>query len=81
MSNRGPVNRDLFGKPPDPPRDRTPVRVGMLLCDQTDKAWLLRPRAGADAKWVPKSEVSRGDGLEEHLFTFPKWLLRERGWL
>lgn len=74
---------DLFGPPPpEPPRDRTPVQVPLRLVDQSDKAWLLTTGAkGAAAKWAPKSEVRRGVGRDENLFTMPRWLARERGWL
>lgn len=81
MTRRAPENRQLFGRPPDPPKDRTPVRLPMHYVDQTEKAWLLRPGPREPAKWAPKSEVRRGEGPEENLFTMPRWVARERGWL
>jgi hypothetical protein len=79
---RPPVNRDLFGEPPTPPRDRTPVTLGLQFVDQSEKAWLLRAsgRRGVTA-WAPKSEVTRGEGPRAGEFTMPRWIARERGWL
>lgn len=81
MKRPGPVNRDLFGKPPPRPKDGTPVTVPLLFVQDTADAWLLRASRGAGAKWAPKREVSRGEGLAENLFTMPRWIAAERGWL
>lgn len=78
----GPENRRLaLPMPPPPPRDRSPVRVPLVCVSETKDAWLLRPDAKAGAKWAPKSEVARGEGLEANLFTMPRWIAAERGWL
>ena len=82
MKPREPVNGDLFGKPAKPVRDVTPVSLPMRVAAQTDDAWLLvidGQKGGA--KWVPKSRVTRGEGLEENLFTMARFVAAERGWL
>lgn len=82
MKRPGPPNRQLFGPPPPaPPRDHTPVKVPLLYVTETDDGWLLRATSGADAKWAPKREAKRGVGINENVFTMPRWLARERGWL
>ena len=35
----------------------------------------------AKPAWAPKSELMRGEGHQEGLFTMPRWVARERGWL
>jgi hypothetical protein len=66
------------------PRDLTPVTLPLdAVGEGTGKAWLLRPSGvkGAAAKWAPRSEVMRGEGAEAGLFTMPRWVAVERGWL
>jgi|GEM_PF-1264048 len=75
---------DLFGQPRTPPRDTTPVTLAMQVVGPgTDKAWFLRPRGVAKGApgFAPRSECRPGVGPSENLFTMPRWLARERGWL
>ena len=79
---RPPINRDLFGAAPPTPRDERPVRLPMVLMHQTQEGWFLSPDGKSGrAKWAPKSKVSRGVGADATLFTMPRWIARERGWL
>jgi hypothetical protein len=75
--------RALFGdRAPARPRDETPVTLPLERLDETDKAWLLRAGLkGSQARWAPKALVSRGAGVEAHLFSMPRWVAAERGWL
>ncbi len=80
---RAPNQRELFGAPPArPPRDTTPVKIRMAKIDETDAGIFLAPagRKGS-ARWAPKSEVRAGEGLDANLYTMPRWVARERGWL
>lgn len=79
---RPPVNHDLFGLPPTPARDRTPVTLRMRQIDRTELGLFLSlDGVKNSAKWAPASEIKRGEGADENLFTMPKWVARERGWL
>lgn len=76
---------DLFGGAVTPPRrDETPVTIPMReVASPTDKAWFLAP-AGVSSKrsgWVAKTLATRGEGDEASLFTMPRWVAVERGWL
>lgn len=74
--------RSLFPGLPPPPRDPSPVTIALRVLDQTDKAFLLVCEARkAKPAWAPKSELMRGEGHQEGLFTMPRWVARERGWL
>jgi len=80
--SRQPVNRELFGAPARPAQDMRPVSLPMRLHGDTELAWLLSGDGRvASAKWAPKSKVTRGEGRDEHVFTMPRWVARERGWL
>ena len=77
------MSRDLFGF--DPPNDglkSRDVQLSLVLHREGPSAWLLGETIDArDAKWVPKSKVRRGEGRDEHVWTVPVWLARDRGWL
>lgn len=74
---------DLFGF--DPPEDGPQtgdVQLSLILHREGASAWLLGETIDArDAKWVPKSQVKRGEGRDENVWTVPAWLARDRGWL
>ncbi|RZJ19108.1 MAG: hypothetical protein EON91_02625 [Brevundimonas sp.] len=74
---------DLFGTAFDAPGDdHSPVSMTMTVHDERPASWLLAK--GIDrrgARWVPKSEVRRGVGRDENVWTMPRWLARDRGWL
>lgn len=77
------MTRDLFGfeGPSDTPKAGE-VQLSLVLHREGDKAWLLAEGVDVrDAKWVPKSEVRRGEGRDENVWTMPMWLARDRGWL
>lgn len=70
--------------PAAPPKDDAPVTLPLTAVGEgTRDAWLLRPTGvrGADAKFAPRSLVTRGEGPDAGLFTMPKWVAVERGWL
>lgn len=75
---------DLFGPPPpvDRRRDGEPVTLPLRFLTETEDAFFLAAnRSSATAKWVPKKLARRGDGPEAGLFTMPRGIARERGWL
>lgn len=73
--------RDLFGELPAAPVATGTVRLRLTLHRESAAAWLLSPGLGErEAKWAPKSEVTRGEGHEDQLFTMPAWLAKDRGW-
>lgn len=74
--------RDLFGDEIDDDDSKGAVSLALVLHDQRAKAWLLAETIDRrDAKWAPKSEVRRGEGRDENVWTMPRWLARDRGWL
>jgi len=74
--------RSLFPDLPPEPRDPSPVTIALRVLDQTEKAWLLVcDGRKSGAAWAPKSELTRGEGHQDCLFTMPRWIARERGWL
>lgn len=74
--------RDLFGQDPDPPDDRGEIALALILFRESAKAWLLgQTDREADARWTPKSQVRRGEGRDENIWTVPVWLARDRDWL
>lgn len=87
MKRRPPPSpqRDLFGRPPDAPPDRTPVTVPLreVSGSSTDKALFLAPMPGGKGRagFAPRSEVRRGEGDQAQFFTMPRWLAVERGWV
>lgn len=74
---------DLFGfDPPDEGPKSGEVQLALVLHREGASAWLLAETIDArDAKWVPKSQVKRGEGRDENVWTVPAWLARDRGWL
>jgi hypothetical protein len=82
---RPPSNLDLFGPPPpvDPRRDNELVRLPMCAMGEgTDKAWFLSPDGKPSrAKFAPRALVTRGVGKDINVFSMPRWVARERGWL
>lgn len=76
--------RDLFGDDPDPPDDQGEIALALHLHGESasGKAWLLGDTDKAsEARWTPKSQVRRGEGREENIWTVPVWLARDRGWI
>ncbi|WP_426041519.1 hypothetical protein [Brevundimonas sp. TWP2-3-4b1] len=74
--------KDLFGEVPEPVDDKAPVTIALTLNDQSDAAWLLSDVGGRlRPKWAPKSQIKRGEGRDENLWTMPRWLARDRGWM
>lgn len=49
----------------------------------TDKALFLAPMPGGKGKagFAPRSEIQPGEGPNAGLYTMPRWLAAERGWL
>lgn len=82
MSPRGAPQRDLFGKSAfSKLRDDTPTTIPMReVSAGTGDAWFLKPAGVSSAKaaFAPRSLVKRGAG---DLFTMPRWIAAERGWL
>lgn len=79
------TERDLFGPVPaavPKVRDSTPVQVRLELLQTTGPGLLLAPAGkGQAGQWAPAALLSRGEGPEENVWTMPRWLARERGWL
>lgn len=75
--------KDLFGFDTDAePARGGETSLAMVLHDERPAAWRLgQTEDAAAAKWVPKSQVSRGEGRDENVWTMPVWLARDRGWL
>lgn len=73
---------DLFGfEPPDEPAPGD-VSLALVFHDQTDAAWLLGETIDKrGAKWVPKSKAKRGEGRDMNVWTMPRWMAADRGWL
>jgi hypothetical protein len=79
-----PVNGDLFGHKGPTPKDTTPVSVPLMHhpAGSTDKAWMLsKPGRGNAPKHAPRSLVTEGEGPNAGIFTMPRWIALERGWL
>ncbi|WP_292052122.1 hypothetical protein [Brevundimonas sp. UBA5866] len=74
---------DLFGfTPPERRVAAGEVALVMVLHHQTHAAWLLDPNGDRRAaKWIPKSQCRRGEGRDESVWTMPRGLAVERGWL
>ena len=74
--------RDLFGEEIDDGPAAGEVALSLVLHDQGPKAWLLGEGIDRrEARWVPKSEVKRGEGRDENVWSMPRWLARDRGWM
>lgn len=78
------MSRDLFGFDARS-GDRQPgseVDLSLVLHREGASAWLLGEGLDArDAQWVPKSQVRRGEGRDENVWSMPAWLARNRGWI
>lgn len=74
---------DLFGYVPPEVEARGEVSLQMVLHHQTELAWLLArvSEHRSAAKWVPKSNCSRGEGRDENVWTMSRDVADERGWL
>lgn len=73
--------RDLFGEEREP-SGTAEVELLMRVVGETERAWQLVSKAkGGDRKWAPKSLVSRAEPPDEDVFTMPRWIAKERGWL
>lgn len=84
MKARPPPQPQLFGPAPPPRRDASPVTIPLVeVSSGTAAAWHLAPmgRRTDTAKFAPRSLVSRGEGEHQQLFTMPRWIASERGWL
>lgn len=68
---------------PPKARDDSLVTIPMqAIGTGTPAAWHLKPDgAGKAAAWAPRKLVTRGEGLKASLFTMPRWVAVERGWL
>jgi len=76
------MTRDLFGEEIADGPAAGEVALSFVLHDQAAKAWLLgQTNDRRAAQWVPKSEVKRGEGRDENVWTMPRWLARDRGWM
>lgn len=76
------MTRDLFGEVPADEARPGDVSLSLVLHDERPASWLLAESIDRrDAKWAPKSEVKRGEGRDENVWTMPRWLARDRGWL
>jgi hypothetical protein len=63
-------------------RRSEPVEIALVLHAESPIAWLLSDTDDrADAKWAPKSQVTRGEGRDDDVWTMPEWLAIDRGWL
>jgi len=76
------MTRDLFGDEVGPAEFNGSVVLALVVHDESPKAWLLgETEDGREAQWVPKSQVKRGEGRDENVWTVPSWLARDRGWV
>ncbi len=67
---------------PPRPRDEGLVTIPMQAIGKgTADAWFLKPDGPGKPTWAPRKLVTRGEGLQASLFTMPKWVAVERGWL
>ena len=78
------MSRDLFGFDTQSGRGRGggEVALSLVLHREGVSAWLLAEGLDVvDAQWVPKSQVRRGEGRDENVWSMPAWLARDRGWM
>lgn len=75
---------DLFGEtPPAAARDGK-VALRMRLHQTGRKAWLLTVHDDLDQRngqWLPFSVATRGEGRDADVWTMPRWIAADRGWL
>lgn len=77
------MTRDLFGfdKADEGPAQGE-VELPLILHEERPRAWLLGESLDRrEAHWTPKSQVRRGEGRDENVWTMPRWIARDRGWL
>ena len=78
------MSRDLFGFDARS-RDRragAEVELTLVFHREGPSGWLLGESLDArEAQWVPKSQVRRGEGRDENVWSMPAWLARDRGWM
>lgn len=73
---------DLFGHDPPTAPKAGEVQIALVLHRESERGWLLSETArAADAQWAPKSEIRRGEGRDENVWTMPRWIAADRGWL
>lgn len=78
------MSRDLFGfdTQDGDRRGGGAVDLTLVLHREGVSAWLLGESLDAgEAQWVPKSQVRRGEGRDENVWSMPAWLARDRGWM
>lgn len=79
------TERDLFGHAPaklTDPNGLVSIPLTAHVHGETDAAWLLsKTEKRATARHVPKRLVTRGEGADADVFTMPRWLAHEKGWL
>lgn len=79
------MSADLFGQaPPAPGRDDAPVCLKLTHFPERDTrlaAFLSATGRQADGRHAPLSRISRGEGPEIDVWTMPRWVARDRGWL
>jgi hypothetical protein len=77
---------DLFGRP-EPMggggSNRSDLVDVALVAHRTgNAAWLLSDSGDPDdAKWLPFSVAERGEGKDANVWTMPRWIARDRGWV
>lgn len=76
---------DLFGRREDARGgiERNALVDLTLVCLRTSAAaWLLSPDGGQEAaRWLPFSQGQRGEGPDASVWTMPKWIAVDRGWV
>jgi hypothetical protein len=76
---------DLFGHKPvklADPNGLVSLTLTALEHGETPAAWLLvKPEKGATPRHAPKRLAKRGVGPLAGVFTMPRWLADEKGWL
>ena len=74
--------RDLFGETVEEIDDNGEIALALVFHGEKGRAWLLgQTDQQSDAQYVPKSQVQRGEGRDENVWTLPVWLARDRGFL
>lgn len=78
------MSRDLFGFDTQDGNRRGGAEVDLTLVFHREgpSGWLLGESLDVrEAQWVPKSQVRRGEGRDENVWSMPAWLARDRGWM
>lgn len=76
------MTRDLFGEVTPPRAQGGTVSLPLVLHLETAKGLLLGPDIDRrKAQWVPRAHAVRGEGPERDVWTLPRWIAAERGWL